>query len=154
MTSPSMLLDEYVNALKTVDALVALIGSPDNIVADHLQMPISKSWGDVVAELATFEGSQLIVRHDATRPVGGEAGVWFRHEYKITWKADGVKYGDVVNALIGAVLPSGKRLIYRQIFGDTGAIAKMMFRTVPIRIGDSTIKEVGQVEFGIDDRDN
>ena len=153
MISPAELLDRYVDDLRTVPAVVALIGEAENIVADHLQMPISDSWGDVVMNLATYDESRMVIRHDSTRPAT-EAGVWFRHNYKLTWKADASKLTDILTALIGAVLPSGERLIYKQLHPKTRAISTMRFLTVPIRIGDTTIKEVGQVEFSIDDRDN
>ena len=153
MISPAELLDRYRDHLRTVPEVVALIGAPEDIVSDHLQMPISRSWGDVVAELATYDGARMVIRHDTTQPVTGEDGVWFRHNFKLTWKADGSRYIDVLNALIGAVLPStGERLILKQLHDYTGAIGTMRFRTVPIRVGESTLKEVGQVEFSIDDR--
>ncbi len=149
MTAPGEILSLFVDALKTVEKFIFYF-DPEMVRADHVQPPLSKAWGDVLMEM--LEG-EVIVRYDSTTPVLGEAGVWWRHRYKMAWKRADTPFEEVFVVLTNAVLPAtGRRLLHEQLHANVGAIAHMEIRTVPMILGDS-VKDAVLVTFGVDDRD-
>jgi hypothetical protein len=103
MISPDTIRANFVEALRSISSLVALLGND----ADNIEEYVEEENGDLFATIRKLEPPKLLVAHQGTGLSGGQMSVW-RHDFALILRPSssaGAIFAEIVNGI-----PSGSSL--------------------------------------------